>query len=697
MGQVEEFHSVHSNSPTEAEPKDFVSGVPMLRSENKRTTSTTTFHTAQSETTRPSTPARKLSTSSTRQAKASTSESKGEGWRRSRSGAPRRPSQTLLATTTDTTGNQYADEELLTHDPQPVDLGHEQDYRHKPHHTHQETSDAGGYFPAQAPPIVVHRSQSPVPHEPSVRILPAQSPPPMHSLPPIPSSPPAPSPPPIRPSTPQEVRAETPPPAPLPPRARSPPPLLEPGQAYTPPPRNSPLVSPEQSPPIQTPRAHTPPLEDRQVHILPADNPPAEHRTYEPHYDEHRYQPRIEAHVETHVETDARSPALGTPYVLPRMPTPTLTSPGVLLNRPSPLPSPVIDRSADPGPRTPPRSVHIEYADDVHDPATSERPVPRTPAELPEMEQQRREQNRKTGSEMSFVAIEPLTKREKLAASMLSISSMPWLRGRLSARSQQYAESTYPSSHEGDDPRYPDRYDRHERPRQQTDYLGSPTVPQLPPMSHSPPPRPEVGKLPSWYPREQAARAAAHSPLARDSRGPTKVGQEAWGWRSSPDPHRFGIPEEPEEPGQTVNMPPWPYAGGVVTPGPDMQNDLIRGESVMTPPMLPPRPVPHRPESGLRVSGEKKRMPKYRIEQDDRGYPVLVPEPGFDDSRWTVFEIGGVEFKRAPGAGEGRGTQWIPKRLSGRRPDSHLSPLAHQYSDSPAPMHTALEGRQYDA
>ncbi|KAG9127928.1 hypothetical protein FRC07_007368 [Ceratobasidium sp. 392] len=693
MGQVEEFHSVHSNSPTEAEPKHLVSDAPMLRSENKRTTSTSTFHTAQSESTRPSTPARKLSTSSTRQAKAAASEPKEGGWRRSRAGAPRRPSQTLLTTTTGTVGNQYADEDPLGHDPELVVPGREQDYRREPHHTHHhDTSGHGEYFPPQPVPVVIHRAQSPGSHEQPVRILPAQSPPPMQSLPPVPGSPPTESlpPPPVHTPPLQEVRAHTPPVSP--PRARSPPPLLEPGRSYTPPPRNSPHITPEQSPPIQTPRAHTPPLEDRQIHILPADNPPVDHHTY----GAPRYQPYIEAHVETHVETDARSPALGTPYVLPRVPTPTLTSPGVLLNRPSPVPSPVIDRAALPGPRTPPRSVHIEYGDDVHDPMTDERPAPRTLAELSGLEQQRREQNRKTGSEMSFVAVEPLTKREKLAASMLSISSMPWLRGRMSGRSQQYADSAYPSSHEGDDSRYADRYDR-DRHRQQTDYLGSPTVPQLPPMSHSPPPtRPEVGKLPSWYPREQAARAAAPSPLARESRGP-KVGQEAWGWRSSPDPHRFGIPEEPEEPSQNPGMPPWPYAGGVVTPGPDTPDDLVRGESVMTPPVLPPRPLPHAPESGPRASGEKKRMPKYRIEQDDRGYPVLVPEPGFDDSRWTVFEIGGVEFKRAPGSGgAAKGAQWIPKRLSGRRPDSHLSPLAHQYSESPTPMHAALEGRHYD-
>ncbi|KAG9103207.1 hypothetical protein FRC06_011796 [Ceratobasidium sp. 370] len=688
MGQVEEFHSVHSNSPTEVEPKDLVSGVPMLRSENKRTTSTSTFHTAQSETTRPSSPARKLSNQSVRQVKTSTPEPKNEGWRRSRSGAPRRPSQTLLATTTGTTGNQYADE-----DPQPVDPAHEQDYHREHHHGHPQ--GASDYFPPQVVPTVTHRSRSPAPHEQPVRILPARSPPPVQSLPPVPGPPPTQNPPPAqsppRVHTPlQEVPAQSPP---VPePRTRSPPPLLEPGQSYTPPPQNSPHMSPEQSPPIQTPRAHSPLLEDTRVHILPVDNPPVEHHTY----DDPRYQP----HVETRVESDIRSPVLDTPsYVLPRMPTPTLTSPGVLLSRPSPLPSPVIDRTVDPGPRTPPRSVHIEQGDDIHDPATNEHPIPRTVADLSGSEQQRREQNRKTGSEMSFVAVEPLTKREKLAASMLSISSMPWLRGRMSSRSQQYMGSPYPSTHEEDDSPYHDRHDRHDRhdqQRHQTDYLGSPTVPQLPPMSHTLPPRPEVGKLPSWYPREQAARAA-HSPLARESRGP-KVGQEAWGWRSSPDPHRFGIQEEPEEPSQDITMPPWPYAGGVVTQGPDVSNDLVRGESMMTPPILPPRPVPHTLESVPRASGEKARMPKYRIEQDERGYPVLVPEPGSDDSRWTVFEIGGVEFKRASGTGDGgKGAQWVPKLPSERRPDSHLSPLSRQYSESPAPMHAALEGRQYDA
>ncbi|KAG8701606.1 hypothetical protein FRC08_003994 [Ceratobasidium sp. 394] len=666
MGQVEEFHSVHSNSPIEAEPKDL------------------------SEATRASSLVRKLSNQSARQVKTSASESKNEGWRRSRSGAPRRPSQTLLATTTGTTGNQYADEDPLVHEPQPADPGHEQDYHREPHSHPQGASD---YFPPQVAPAIVHKSQSPVPHEHPVRILPARSPPPVQSLPPVPGSPPtqislpAQSPPRVHTPLPQEVPAQ----APLvpEPRARSPPPLLEPGQSYTPPPRNSPHASPEQSPPIQTPRAHSPALEDTRIHIHPIDNPPVEHHLY----DDPHYQP----HVETQVEPDVRPPALDTPsYVLPRMPTPTLTSPGVLLNRPSPLPSPVIDRTVSPGPRTPPRSVHIEQGDDVHDPTTGERPIPRAVAHLSGSEQQQREQNRKTSSEMSFVAIEPLTKREKLAASMLSISSLPWLRGRMSSRSQQYMGSPYPSTHEEDDSPYDDRHDRHDRQRQQTDYLGSPTVPQLPPMSHTLPPRPEVGKLPSWYPREQAARAA-HSPPARESRGP-KVGQEAWGWRSSPDPHRFGIQEEPEEQSQGINMPPWPYAGGVVTPGPDMPDDLVRGESMMTPPILPPRPAHHTLESAPRASGEKAQMPKYRIEQDERGYPVLVPEPGSDDSRWTVFEIGGVEFKRAPGTGDGgKGAQWIPKLPSGRRPESHLSPLSRQYSESPAPMHAALEGRHYDA
>ncbi|QRV72726.1 hypothetical protein RhiJN_00740 [Ceratobasidium sp. AG-Ba] len=714
MGQVEEFHSVHSNSPTEAAPKDLVSGVPMLRSEHKRTTSTTTFHTAQSETTRPNTPARKLSNSSTRQAKTSgASESKHEGWRRSRAGAPRRPSQTILATTTGVTENQYADEEPVAHDTRVLP-GHESEHRHTDRRGHhQESSDS--YFPPQPIPIVVHRSRSPasqdqiaysppvhgppsvLPHDASnavrhppgpTRTPPPQRPPPDHSPPPVPNvGPPTPPSPPHPPA-----RASSPPP--LDPRSRSPPPLLEPGQSYTPPPRHSLHASPEPSPPIQTPRIQTTPLENQEVHILPVDNPTAEHHPYEA--------PRYQSHIETQVEPVARSSQLDTPYVLPRMPTPTLTSPGVLLDRPSPTASPMIDRSAPSGPRTPPRSIHIEDPDEVHNPSLSERPLPRPVAEISGVEQQRRSQNRKTGSEMSFVTVEPLSKREKLAASMLSISSMPWLRGRLSSsRSQPYAESSYHSNHDDDDSRYHDRYDRHERHRQHPDYVPSPTVPQLPPMTHSPPPRPEVGKLPSWYPREQAARAAASSPLARDSRGP-KIGQEAWGWRSSPDPHRFGIPEEPEEneeaSSQPVTMPPWPYAGGVVTPGPNIPNDVVRGESMMTPPILPPRPAVPSSEATPRASGEKKRMPKYRIEQDDRGYPVLVPEPGFDDSRWTVFEIGGVQFKRAPGATDGaKGAQWVPNRLSGRRPDSHLSPLAHQYSDSPAPMHTALDERHHNA
>jgi hypothetical protein len=146
-----------------------------------------------------------------------------------------------------------------------------------------------------------------------------------------------------------------------------------------------------------------------------------------------------------------------------------------------------------------------------------------------------------------------------------------------------------------------------------------------------------------------------------------------------------------------VNMPPWPYASGVVTPGPDVGNDLVRGVSMM-PPILPPRPVASTPEPAVRPSSEKKRLPKYRIEQDERGHPVLVPEPGFDDSRWTVFELGGVEFKRAPGAGDNaKGAQWIPKRFSGlRQPEGHR-PYEYQYSESPGPLHAPLEGRQYNA
>jgi hypothetical protein len=708
LGQVEEFHSV-SNSPVEAGPKDLVSSVPMLRSEHKRTTSTSTFHTAQSETTRPSSPARKLSTRSVGPVKTGAPEMRGDGWRRSRAGAPRRPSQTLLAPTSSDMANQYADEEPLVHEPQPVAPDHQYDQHHERHHDqHQDVSDIGGYFPPQSLPTTVHRSQSPAPHEYSVRVLPAQSPPapspPPHDL--RAQSPPAHD---LRSQSPlaHDMRAQSPPahdvlthsPPAHDPRAYSPPthdsqaysPPIHDPPSYTPPPRDSPLMSPDQSPPIQTPRAQSPTLEDGHIHILPADNPPAVVHAYE--------DPRYQPHVDTQVESDMRSPVLDTPtYVLPRMPTPTLTSPGVLLNPPSAISSPTFDRALSPGPRTPPRSVHIEYMDDVHHPMPSGRPIPRSIAALSGSEQQQREQNRQTGSEMSFIAVEPLTKREKLAASVLNISSMPWLRTRMStSRSQPYAESSYQSTHEEDDARYydrHDRHDRHDRRRQPTDYLASPNAPQLPLLSHTPPPRPEIGKLPSWYPREQAARAAAHSPLAREPRGP-RVGQEAWGWRSSP---QHGIPEESEEPSQSITMPPWPYAGGVVTSGPDVPNDLIRGESVMTPPILPPRPTALAPEPVPRPGAERKRTPKYRIEQDAHGHPVLVPEPGFDDSRWTVFEIGGIEFKRAPGTSDtGKGAQWVPKRLSGlRRPESHLRSHEHQYSESPAPLHAALEGRQYD-
>ncbi|KAF8607647.1 hypothetical protein BDV93DRAFT_274941 [Ceratobasidium sp. AG-I] len=691
MGGVEEFHSVHEQSPYEHGPQDL------------------------SASTRPGSPARKLSGQSTRQAKPNVSDPKYDGWRRSRAGAPRRPSQTLLVATP--SGNQYADEEPLAQDPQPIlsteerdpysthhakhypehhperHLEHRpdhqpdyhlrnhpeyrpeynpeqrlegrselrpehpseryQDYRpedrpedlpdHRPEHRPerlaerhpehsdypQERTDVANSLPSRAlsPPPVAHRSHSPIPHEPVVHVLPAQNPP-------------------IR----------------------------------TPPPRDSPgHMSPEQSPPVLTPRAQSPPLGDNHVRILPHDSTLGEHPTH----GDTRYNP----HLHTQVVADMRSPVLDTPtYVLPRMPTPTLTSPGVLLNPPSAMSSPTIERQLSPRPYSPARDVPIEYGDHGPESTPDGHPIPRSFAVLSGAEQQRREQYRKTGSEMSYVTVEPLTKREKLAASVLSLSSKPWLRARLSsARSHHYADSSYHSTHDDGDSRF------HDRHRQHTDYMGSPTAPQLPAMSTTPPPRPEVGKLPSWYPREQAARAAG-TPPARESRGP-RVGQEAWGWRSSP---HHGIPEEHEGP-QPVNMPPWPYAGGVVTPGPEISNNFVRGESVMTPPMLPPRPVNRTPEPGARLGAERKRTPKYRIEQDSHGHPVLIPEPGFDDNRWTVFEIGGIEFKKDPVPGDGaKSVQWVPKPTSGLRHAVSRGSLNRQYSDSPAPMHASLEGRHYD-
>ncbi|CAE6522883.1 unnamed protein product [Rhizoctonia solani] len=772
MGQVEEFHSVHSNSPTEPQLLDPVSSDPKSRGEHKRTISTTTFHTAQSGNTRPGSPTRKLSSQSTLQVKPSAPDTKYDGWRRSRAGAPRRPSETLLASPP-SNGNQYADEAPILHD-QPL-FTDPQEYNQEapghgdtlspPHHPLAPNpapapipvpvavaprslspipASSGTRSispvpaapaprslspipptPDMAPPVTDHRSQSPLPSETSVHIhivhgprMPSPVPPPVVSASPalaggppplLRMSPPRRNTPPPLISTPPP-RIVTPPPAmsmpvpvtapapvaplrvipqrserPLPaePTQEPPRPNTPPAPVRTPSPRGLPIyASPDQSPPIQTPRAHTPNLEDH-IQINPADTLPGESHGYE----DHRYRPPLDPHPYGGGGPEVRSPVLDTPtYVMPRQPTPTLTTPGVMLNPPSGATSPTIDRDLGPRPDSPVRSVRIEYQER---PPTSSilsnRPMPRHLTGLSESEQQMRQQNRQTGSEMSFVTVEPLSKREKLAASVLSISSMPW-RNRVSSRSH-HPDSSYHSTHDGDSRYY---YDRHRHPM---DYPTSATPPQLPPVdtgsAHTAPPRSDASKeLPMWYPREQTARNPVRQPSPqRESRGP-RVGQEAWGWRSSP----HGIPEEAEE-GASAIKPPWQHGPGTVTPSPDTP----KGDSMLlAPPTFPPRPVASRtPEPEMRPSGEKKRVPKYRIEQDERGHPVLVPEPGFDDSRWTVFEIGGVEFKRATGD-PNRGTQWMPKRLSGLR-RSEARSHDYQYSGSPAAMPAPLEGRQYNA
>ncbi|CAE7114472.1 unnamed protein product [Rhizoctonia solani] len=769
MGQVEEFHSVHSNSPTEPQLLDPVSSDPKSRGEHKRTISTTTFHTAQSGNTRPGSPTRKMSSQSTLQVKPSAPpDPKFDGWRRSRAGAPRRPSETLLASPP-SNGNQYADEAPILHDhplftADPQELP-EHDNTLPPPRSHSPAlhpataptpmpmtsvprslspipASSGGRsispVPAPVPrsvspappapellrPATDQRSQSPLPSETSVHIhivhgprMPSPVPPSIVSASPALAS----GPPPLLRTSPP--RRNTPPPliSTPPPRIMTPPPAMsmptpvlapapvtssprvipdiherplpfEPVQSAprpgtppvpirTPSPRQLPgHGSPDQSPPIQTPRAHTPNLEDH-IQINPADTLPESHG-----YEEPRYRP----HLDPHYEPEVRSPVPDTPsYDVLRRPTPTLMTPGVMLHHPSAPTSPSIDRDISPRPDSPLRSVRIEYQER---PPTSSilsnRPMPRHLAGLSESEQQMRHQNRQTGSEMSFVTVEPLSKREKLAASMLSISSMPWLRNRISSRSHN-PDSAYHSPHDGYEPRY---YDRHRHPM---DYPTSATPPQLPPVdtgsSHASHPRPDTSKeLPMWYPREQSARNPVGPPSPeRESRGP-RVGQEAWGWRSSP----HGIPEETEDnPSPTK---PWLHDPGTMTsrPGTPKKDGMLAPPTTL--PNLPPRPVaPLSPDPEVRPGGEKKRMPKYRIEQDDRGHPVLVPEPGFDDSRWTVFEIGGVEFKRAPGDVP-RGAQWIPKRISGLR-RSDARPNDYSYSESPAAMHQPLEGRQHNA
>ncbi|KAJ1308599.1 hypothetical protein OPQ81_004297 [Rhizoctonia solani] len=658
MGQVEEFHSVHSNSPTEPQFLD------------------------PSGNTRPGSPTRKLSSQSTLQVKPSAPDTKYDGWRRSRAGAPRRPSETLLVSPP-SNGNQYADEAPILHD-QPLFTADPQGYNQElpghddtlspPHHlpapSPAHAPDPPPHFysctrsfrtpisfphprviwysilsPAPAapaprshspvPPIPNvthptgdHRSQSPLPSETSVHIhivhgprIPSPAPPPVVSAssalasgppPLLRTSPPRRNTPPPLISTPPP-RIVTPPPAmsmPIPVTAPTPvvssrvipqrPERLLPAEPIQGPHPNIPPVparmpsppahaSPDHTPPIQTPRAHTPNLEDH-IQINPADTVPGESHGYE----DPRYRPPPNPH--SYGEPEVRSPVPDTPsYVLPRQPTPTLTTPGVMLNPPSEATSPTIDRDLSPRSDSPPRSVRIEHQE--RPPISSmlsNRPMPRHLAGLSESEQQMRQQNRQTGSEMSFVNVEPLTKREKLAASVL--------------REPRY---------------YPDRY------RQHMEYPTSTPPPQLPPVdtgSSTTHPRPDTSKeLPMWYPREQTARNPVRQPSPqRESRGP-RVVHEAWGWRSSP----HGIPEEAEE-HAPATKPSWHHGPDVVAPHPDMS----RGDGMLAPPILPPRPVAVRtPDPDVRSSGEKKRVPKYRIEQDERGHPVLVPEPGYDDRR----------------------------------------------------------------
>ncbi|QRW15993.1 hypothetical protein RhiXN_03994 [Rhizoctonia solani] len=598
---------------------------------------TTTFHTAQSGNTRPGSPTRKMSSQSTHQVKASVPDTKYDGWRRSRAGAPRRPSQTLLASPP-SNGNQYADEAPIMDDP-PIFTTDPQEYDQE--------------LPGMATPCLLRIISLPL----NRHLVVPQQWPPEPDLSPVPA-PVAPRTPVSEPVTertsvhihivhgpripspaPARATATPTPDSPRPPvvsaspaLASGPPPLI---RIYSPPAISMPIPVPAPAP---SPRVL--PLKiERQLPSEPSEPPEPRPRSPSFRFEHHR--PSFTT-PDLHQTPPIQTPRAHTPIwktifkSIQSTPSRANRTATMILEVRSPVPdtphmyflggNSYIDESRSHGqrsfrsyfsyrPGSWPRTLFPctirEYRVSERPPTgsmLSNRPMPRHIAGLSESEHQMRQQNRQTGSEMS-------------GSSLLRSA---WTAYRLS----DFSHST-------------------------------PITPVDTGSSHTTRPRPDPSKeLPAWYPREQMARnPTLPVPPERESRGP-KIGQEAWV-------------------GAQVPMTP-------------------KDDSMPTPPVLPPKPVvPHVPEPEVQPSGEKKRVPKYRIEQDERGHPVLVPEPGSDDSRWTVFEIGGVEFKRAPGD-SARATHWMPKRLSGLR-RSEVRSQAHQYSESPAPVHAPLEGRQYNA
>ncbi|KAG8713273.1 Leucine-rich repeat serine/threonine-protein kinase 2 [Ceratobasidium sp. 395] len=174
---------------------------------------------------------------------------------------------------------------------------------------------------------------------------------------------------------------------------------------------------------------------------------------------------------------------------------------------------------------TSPRPIYIEDGSNNNNSRDPVAYAPRMVAQLPQSEKEQGSQNNTTSSAMSFVAIDPLTTRQKLAASMLSISSKPWFRGRrVFPRSQQQAELPNPSSQEEYSTRY--HNDQREQTPQHKSHSGSPVVPLPSPFGFTPPTLREVGMSPSrpsapaWYSDEELAGAAKPTPPPRKLHGP---------------------------------------------------------------------------------------------------------------------------------------------------------------------------------
>ncbi|KAG8778250.1 hypothetical protein FRC12_025085 [Ceratobasidium sp. 428] len=190
---------------------------------------------------------------------------------------------------------------------------------------------------------------------------------------------------------------------------------------------------------------------------------------------------------------------------------------------------------------TPSRPIYIEDGNNNNNSPDLVAHALRMVAQLPQPGKEQRSQNNTTSSAMSFVAINPLTTRQKLAASMLRISLKPWFRGRrVFSRSQQQAESPNPSSQEEYSTRY--HNEQREQKPQHTGHSGSPVVPLPSPLVGMSPSRPSASARQS---DEELASAALPTPPARKLHGPKIESSTLSPTSAVPDPLDHQSPVAP--------------------------------------------------------------------------------------------------------------------------------------------------------